>query len=246
MFMGLEVTLSAESFSWLRGPARNNSGWLELDRDRATEYSPSPEDTTILTDLTGVRTPADAIAFIKEHGLLFSGPEATDFREPFQEWEPHVAIIRAAIRVHLLLNRVVKGPGEAEAMGDLRRHWEPVFQRGVGTDATWSDELLLRYASGFVGEAVSHGLSGVAEGVVSLSVDDPTVPVNVFVQSPQAQNLLGVVYHELAMLIVGQVPLEECGECGRLYVVEDKRQRFCSKKCGGRARYRRWKEEGNG
>lgn len=248
MIMGLEVTLSTESFCWLRGAARNDGGWLELDRERAAEYTPSPGDSMILTDFSGVRTPTDAIAFIKGHGLLYSGPGATNLRESFQEWSTEVNRIRAIFEVHELLNRVVKGMRKAEALEDLRRRWQPFFQREMGAadvPLPWSDELLLLYATGFVSAMLSAGLSGVAEGVGSLSLDDPTAPVNVFELSPRPQNLMGVVYHELAMLIIGQVPLGECGECDRLYVVKDKRQRFCSKRCGGRARYRRWKEEHN-
>jgi hypothetical protein len=52
-----------------------------------------------------------------------------------------------------------------------------------------------------------------------------------------APTLLDFCYLNVAS-ILASAPLAVCSECGRVFVVGDKRQKFCEPKCAGRSRFR--------
>lgn len=59
----------------------------------------------------------------------------------------------------------------------------------------------------------------------------------------QARNLVGLAYYQIARLIQTEQPIGLCGECSRYFAVTDKRMRFCSPRCAGTSRTRRFKEK---
>lgn len=231
-------------FSWLRGSASYDAGWIRLDRKRAEEYLPKPEDQ-ILDDLMAVREPAEAVAFVQRYGLLHHGPGVAEFRERFRDWELKIKHIRYAAHVYLLVRRAAS-EGDQQALAELREHWEPNIIRPLYGDPPPADDAdILGLASMFVASMVSLGLRGVEEGLgTTVGEYTPMAAPQRFFLQPRPADLLGHAYHQLAVRIVGQVPISECAECSRLFVVEDRRQRFCSKTCGNRARYRRWRSGG--
>jgi len=54
-----------------------------------------------------------------------------------------------------------------------------------------------------------------------------------------APTLLDFCYLNVAS-ILASAPLAVCSECGRVFVVGDKRQKFCEPKCAGRSRFRNY------
>ena len=55
-------------------------------------------------------------------------------------------------------------------------------------------------------------------------------------------SLRGACYLSVALALADRVPIGICADptCGRPFFIEDKRQRFCSRACGSRVRFRRF------
>ena len=56
------------------------------------------------------------------------------------------------------------------------------------------------------------------------------------------RDLLGFAYYELAALMIEEREFRYCIECGRPFLVTDRRQQFDSPTCSNRVRHRRWVE----
>ena len=56
------------------------------------------------------------------------------------------------------------------------------------------------------------------------------------------RDLLGFAYYELAALMIEEREFRYCIDCGRPFLVTDRRQQFDSATCSNRVRHRRWLE----
>ena len=234
------VNVRTHPREWLRGPAVYADGWLTLDRDRAESYQPMSENDLVF-DLANIRSPDDAVAFIRRRGLLWRGDPEGELRERFVEWEE---VSRTLYGLLMLVNTLRQAEeGDQEALADLRGRWEPVIAPAFEAPAKDDAELLIQ-AGVFVAWMVSDGLDGAEQRLECAATwgsgtdGGPGRPSH-FGLSIQAQHLVHYAYHELALLLSDRAPLRECSACGRIFEVEDPRQRYCSRSCSGRARQRK-------
>ena len=233
---------------WLRGPARLEGEHIVLDTRRAERYPPMAT-TDLAFDLAAIRRPSDSLEFCRRYGLLWHGPDSEDYREEVSRWQDEALELTGVLQLNSAVRRAVAG--DQAAVTEMRESWDPILASildapGVSEHlgGTRDDQLLI-VASSFVATTVSEKLAGVEEGIgAAVDFIDPsgTVlgPPGAYIFTPHPQNLLGYAYHHVALLLVGREPTDVCLECGRFFLIADRRQQFCSKSCAGRARQRRW------
>lgn len=247
------VPFWAEPTRWWRGPARFERGLIVLDRRQAEEYPAGTAGRALVLDLAAVRRPQDALAFVRQHGPLWHGPDRPDVQEPWPRWQEAAAGAAAVLAVLVQLQDAVTGDRAALA---ALRHLLGSLPEAVGADLQQllgarpdPDALLLATAATTVAHLINQGLAGVEERVEAAFRWTtfrhlPRPPAELFgdfALAPRAPTLLALAYHQLALLVVGRVPLRTCAECGRVFDVHDQRQQFCSPTCASRARQRRWR-----
>lgn len=66
---------------------------------------------------------------------------------------------------------------------------------------------------------------------------------NEFIINIQVGDLVGLAYYQFALLLQTAQTIGICPECARYFAVKDKRVRYCSTKCAGRAKSRRYYEK---
>lgn len=226
---------------WLRGHATFDEGMIRLDSSTAELYTPSfaPE---LPSELSGVRRPSEAIEFVRDYGLLWHGPGASGFSEPYADWERAIDNLLTVAHSYESLREATVGKGEATDR--LRILFE-------NPDA--SDEDILTQADASVAILMSEGLEGVEMRLTPDSAYEAEVidqdgnktlqggDHGKFTYMARAESLLGYIYFHLSIALVEQHPLRTCPECMRFFVVRDPRQKYCSESCSYRSRYRRWK-----
>lgn len=227
---------------WLRGPACLDRGDVVLDRTRAEEYHPSVVPG-LACDLAAITRPSDVLPFVRRWGLLWHGPQATTWREAYRDWEREALTLRDILHLHLYLQRALRG--DASARQELWRRWARAWGPSSVARVTTEGELYAQVSQALA-RAISERLEGVQEMVTAAveweSDGRPRAP-GTFLFTAHAPHLLGYAYHDLALQIVTRTPMSTCIECGRVFVIKDQRQQYCSAPCGGRARYRRWAEK---
>lgn len=244
-------------WTWHRGPASFTDGQIVLDRSRATEYAPLVStDDDLVFQLAAVQTPDDALAFTQRYGLLLSRADedpAESFEgiwltvaETFREWFE-------ALRTIQLLRADDPGDEGAAAMaawcssgvkvmtvdasGPVRSEWDAATVADLGA------QRLATAVTSWMDDAVRIGVAPDSE----LDGDGSR-----FVLAPRPTHLAAYAVYRFSLLLVRDVSIRRCEDCGRAFEVTDKRKRFCDQTCAGRARQRRWtrkkKEEveGNG
>lgn len=229
---------------WLRGPARLDDGFVVLDIERATPYQPQAEPD-LLFALAGIRRPTDALPFVKDYGLLRHGPDADSYREPFSDWERIALELSGYMSAYDDIRRAALG--DAEALERLRILVEDGVSDALAEllesmEGGTADERLIETVNLFVAVGITNGLRGVEVGLTPATAWGAG-PVGSLVFSPQPPDLVGLAYHQLALLTVSQAPMSRCPECGRIFAPRGKKQRFCSPLCSGRSRQRRYAEK---
>jgi len=241
--------IMAEPAPWLRGYTRVEGEWIVLDPSRAEQYRPLSEKG-YLYDLAAVRRPTDAVAFGRKYGLLWHGPNATEYREKFADWEDVTIRLNYCLQLYLTLRRATDG--DQEALSDLRKRFLPGLLPLFSEPIETADDLLGAGAQVLAWQ-VNEGLDSAQEMISPLFVEyhegDLSGPLlrsrfsGTFGFTVQTPNLVALAYHELAMAITNRAPMSKCPVCGRFFVVKDARQEYCTPTCAGRARYRRWADK---
>jgi|GEM_PF-2928365 len=241
------VVVTDEPMQWVRGHGRVEGDWLE--RIGAELYVPARDGTSsLLFDLVSLHHPADAIPFIRKHGLLWNGPGDDEHKEYWPDWESMATRLRGILRLHQLLQDAVAG--RTKAMKALRETWT-LAHKNTGT---WKDDVILERVSGVIARHINDGLKGVEWRVFTPSttfIIETTESKTdghrlgspgAFTLAARTPNLAAFVFYELAHIVVSRVAISTCANpnCGRMFVLEDPRQQYCSRSCGARARYHRW------
>lgn len=257
------------AYGWFRGPAKRESDLIVLDGARAEWYEPMLEPRVGI-ELSRVRSPDDAVAFATRFGLLNQPrgilPGETCpavVRQSFADFERAAENLRRILRIVHDVRAATRGDGDALAR--VRLDFPPTdpdadlrFTTATGVEiikardfyrvfphpelfATDDRTILLR-ASAWAASLLSNGLVSARPYVFD--------PAQLFPTSRVApgelrigiigESLLEFCYLTIAQTLTSE-PLAVCGECGRVFVVDDKRQKFCEPACAGRARLRRFK-----
>lgn len=233
---------------WLRGPATATADWVELDATQAEEYSPTSQ-RGLFWDLQGIHVPADVPRFVERWGLLHSGhPDEQPEREPWSEWDATARRFRLILSLHARVQQALAGGDEAaEALRQLEA-LAGTMTSALGASREPANDLeLVQQASGFVARAVDLGLADVRTGLAAAfewtvgANDGPGEP-GAYVLTAHPADLVGHAYHEMALHLANRIPTRVCAECGTVFPVGHRRQKYCTEDCGARARYRRWQE----
>src|SRR5262249_39104355 len=148
-------------------------------------------------------------------------------REPIADFVNVAQELRQIVGTARDIRRAVKG--DAEALARLRE-----FYVGPKNDAVDDDGVLL-FATNMVTGSLTHALWDARPNVYDrflaedVRVDPGTIRIGIL-----AETLQQVCYLQIALALSEREPIEVCPECGRVFVVEDARQRFCEPKCANR------------
>jgi hypothetical protein len=216
--------------TWIRGDARVVRGWVIIDGSTATEYTPTYEAER-LGEFVVIDSPRDVARYATRFGLLREGPQS-ELREPLSLWLDEVALARGTLQVQIDLMAARGG-----TVGDVARFRENWLALLPDPGSPVDDADLIADAKATVIAAVNRGLAGAA-----LQISAESEPSRGYSVNPQFPDLLACIYSDLALVLVEELPLSRCLECSGPFVVHDGRQRYCSERHAGRARYRRFND----
>jgi hypothetical protein len=258
--MTKQTILRPLSRRWWRGPARLEGGAIVVDYARGDAYDPLAFPRLGL-ELTRVRSPADAVLFATQFGLLRHGAEHLDVdpavrwpgRDQAQDFVDAAAALRDVVRTMVEIRRAVDG--DAAALERLRsRFVAPVpSPRRKAHIPDWyapdqqiatppDDRTLLIHASEWTGWQLSIGLKETRAFVFDRAGrGEAAVAPGRLRVGTLPRTLLDVCYLTTAFALADREPVEVCPECERAFVVDDARQQYCQPSCASAARFRRWK-----
>jgi len=231
--------MRAQQPEWLRGPANLDGQHIVLPLHRAQPY-PLVGDWDLLFDLAAVRRPADAVAFVRDHGLLRHGPGGAVLREPFSDWLETAYTLTNLLDLYNLV--LGASAGDVASVETLWETWVVRLRPLLDPMPTTDGELLFG-ASHALAALVNQGLHEarvqVASGV-DWPVDGAARERNqvAFTLAPRTPDLLGLAYLSLAMLVTLKTPLRTCKGCRRRFVPRSPGQRYHDRACANQARVR--------
>jgi hypothetical protein len=236
------VPFFTQTRRWPRGIPTLRDGRIELDLDKAENYWHPGADDQVALDLANIDSQGDIVSFVRNYGLLWTGPDAVPeetpdgalvFAEPMEKWFKARNSMLKLLRVGVALKGAAAGrPGK---MAELRR-------LGETPKDSDSDEALLRHCSLFVQRSINSALRGVSTGIVDEGDFEGGGDRGTFRFIWDGPDLWTIAFHRAASLLVGTVDLEICQGCDSVFMPRDARQRYCGPSCSDRTRWRRWNE----
>ena len=219
---------------------------------------------------TRVRMPQDAVAYVKRFGLLRQQPvpfppeePLEPLRESFQSFESPAKKLSDILEVARLVQRGAHGDAEALSRlcdrllaaedHELSRYDEATgesvpqraddayspYERFVGAD----QRTLLMYAHEYlVAAKLSEGIADSPACFHDRTFMGESVSPGALRQAVVAKSLVSVCYLSVALALADGTQVAVCADpgCERPFFPADKRQRFCSRACGNRVRFRRF------
>lgn len=226
---------------WVRGVATFDAGEFVLPSGDAETYRPRLSDPEILADLVGVRDPRRALRFISKHGPLWSGvSEEGPIAERWSDWERSLEQLRRAFRLYEGLRQAQTGDDRAGGVviDDLLDEPGVAAQPGA---PPWAVEQSI---SVLLDELVNLHLEGSETRLVfTPETDKPERSPGRFRMGASATTLESHAWLQLAFIITNQRATRRCQQCGAVFPVNHQRQKFCTRQCAQRARYRRWADK---
>jgi hypothetical protein len=231
---------------WVRGKATLDRGNIVLEGKAAEAFvlrSPSLPD-----ELATIHRPGAALEFVRQHGLLYEAGEiqwrdpdekiarrrlaASTFREPFERWIRTTAAIRTTLLYggQLLAAR----DGDQQATQWLKENLPTEFASAWGEDEPPRD-IVLRDTSEIVARLLRSNIEK-TRGYWALA---PRADHGVGL-APVGTTLEGHAWLQLAWDFVTERTLIVCDGCSRVFTPTHGAQRYCSPKCSGRVRARRF------
>jgi hypothetical protein len=203
---------------------------------RAELYYPN-EAHQPLYELAAIRQPHDALGFVRKFGMLRHGPDSNDEpRERFRQWEAEALRLTEIMRLYESVR--LAHAGDSDRLKELRA-LPKVRQRLEDIPSATTTEA----ASDVVAGLIVAGLNGVPLMISPAYTWENSVgrlgDPGEFVVSGKPRNIVEWAYHELMRLVAESVPVATCEECARMFQLNHANRRFCSDRCGNRARQRR-------
>ena len=259
--------LSAE---WLRGPAWIDGDDIVMDCASATTYHALAESEIgiELARVKTPQEAVAFVERFGLLGLLprprsREEPPWTPRREPFRSFEVVAEELRDILQVARLVRSGADGNTKAlrylhnrlliredeevtvhdEATGEsLTRRAGDVYspyERFVGADS----RTILMFAHEYlVARPLSEGIADLPARVHDRTFLGESVPPGSLRVAIKANSLGSVCYLSVALALADRMPVAVCADptCRRPFFPADKRQRFCSRACGNRVRFRRF------
>ena len=231
---------------WARGPARIEGDEIVLDEERAQPYYLF-EPTDLLFDFADLaadpanRDPRDALTFARRYGLLWHGNKdlgSGEGREPLERWwqESYTLAVTTDLYVRLK-DSARSGSAEPLLTG-------PVDYAAFGDDRITEDgDALMEFTSLLLAEMISIRLEDCGIGISSsMGLDVERRGPLSFVLTQHPPDLVSAAYIQLAQAMANRAPVEVCPGCGKMFIPESGKQKYCTKSCASTSRWRRWKE----
>ena len=229
---------------WARGAARIEDHEIVLDEERAQTYYLF-ESTDLLFDLADLTAdsanpdPRNALTFARRYGLLWHGNKdlgSEKCRESLEEWWEEADTLAATTDLYVRLKYSVRS-GSAEPLLT-----GPVDYAAFEDDSiTKNNESLMEFTSQLLAEMISRRLEGCGIGITSsLGLDvKPREPLS-FLLTQHPTDLVSAAYIQLAQAMANRAPVEVCPGCGKMFMPESGKQKYCTKSCASTSRWRRW------
>ena len=260
-----------DAFYWhSSNPFQVDVSLVVIDNADKHMYHPLAEPDVGI-ELARVRTPEDALAFVQRFGLLrqplsLPGQPLKPLRESFRAFEIDAEELRYILETARLVRR---GAGtDPDAIGQLRqlllipenaevsvcdektgeyvtRRAGDVYspdERFVGAD----DRTIVMYAHEYhVAHRLNEGIADSPPCVYDRAFMGESVPPGSLRVGVRPSTLAGVCYLSVALALADRMPVGVCADptCGRPFFITDRRQRFCSRACGNRVRFRRFTDK---
>ena len=133
---------------------------------------------------------------------------------------------------------------------ETTREWVPKraddayspYERFVGAD----QPILLMYAHEYlVAARLSEGIANIPACFHDRTFMGESMPPGALRLAIVAESLVSVCYLSVALALADGTPVVVCADpvCERPFFPADKRQRFCSRACGNRVRFRRFTDK---
>lgn len=231
---------------WARGPARLDGKEIVLDEDRARPYY-LYEPTDLMFDFADLAAdlsdldPRRIAAFVRRYGLLWHGAEALgsgECRESVEDWFKEAYVFALTADLYVRLKEAV-GTGSAEQLRTSPLNFLDAVRGGDPED----DQFCIEGASLYLAEVISRSLKGshlTVSSSLNLDIEGRSPLTFLLAQNPP--DLVAAAYAQLAMAMVNKAPMEECQGCGKMFIPESGKQKYCSKSCASTSRWHRWKE----
>jgi hypothetical protein len=243
-----------QALPWSHGQARHQTGAIILEDPKPALIA--PEDGKLAIAFAGIREPADAVRFASRYGLLTQCVQTTDAQEnrdwePFSEWMRVVTTISEVIDLSVALRAFEGGdPRPLEGVAD-----SPIMRAG------WSEEPLtmrhdhpdkLKWPSGFpldvqAREAIlgltTRGLEGLPLGLTRGHSPGRRGYAALFTGAVFPRTLQQVIFFDLWLLLTSPQEVRLCQQCGKPFIIHDRRQQYCTEACANHARYQRRKQQ---
>jgi len=238
---------------WARGPARVIGDEVVLDESRAEEYpmEVTADSKDLVLQLAHMaadwdnRDPRDIVTFVRRNGLLWHGASdlgTGECRESLSEWWEEARLIGLLLSLYNDLVRATSN-SPTHYLRDCIGELVGFYGAELDADDEDADEDLAEVASLYLAEALTERLESCGVGVTSslglaLNIREP----DYFLRAINAPDLVTAAYVTLSGIIVNYAPMMECLGCGRMFVQESGKQKYCTKSCASTSRWRRWKE----
>jgi len=237
-----QAMAAQEVLRWRRGSARRDGEWIVVDVADRYDLGRAQLQAAAFA-LAGIRDIEDALRFANEYGLLRSARIGQEQRELFPEWQHEARSLTEVATLYIHLHRAESG--DADSVAYLRSYYERSL-----TQHSFFPELpdrshtgLFHVIAGHIAFTLNAGRFRVktnVRSIMNLDHVDTAMPVHAnweFVLT--AGSLSAAIHHTLADLIVAGREMRFCEDCGRVFLVRDRRQRFCNETCAARTRYYR-------
>jgi hypothetical protein len=223
-----------------KGPARLEGDVIVVDQARGEDYSPVSHRDLVFR-FARTLDPRDAIKFAREFGTLRRYDAGQpEWREPFALWQEQGADVAALLRLYRVLQKA--GAGDQAARRVLFDAYWPRIAAGWSSPPE-TEEAIERAISAWVSKHVSERAEGASLGVEAAnlyaSAGRPLGVLGEFFLRIRAPDLLTYIYAALAEAMAMKVPLGACQDCGQVFQLGRRQQRYCTPAHSVRARNRR-------
>jgi hypothetical protein len=189
---------------------------VELFGGRAEEYD-FETSYEFLTAAASIATPDSAVRFVARYGLAFLAVE----REDPDAWAKELR--------HLTFGEPV---ADYLALGSELREIRRLYRLSQAV-ARGDEQKLPEVVADSINSALERSDGRFWTGMV---------PGSGIVIRPASPTLAGQAWLQVAIEALQKLNLRECEVCGAVFAVTDPRKRFCTPRCSGRTRSRRFRQ----
>lgn len=231
---------------WMKGEARINGEYVELDSSHAKGYSFGGAEASrrMAFDLAALPWPdptdRDAFAgkvkaFVRKHGLLRYGADYKNtglLKEPLDEWLGHALTLGYLGNIYLAIRKSLDSKSAEPVRNALREYGQGIPH--VSFNDPGYDERYIHEATWWLAHTLNAGMHASESGQYRWGISAEGPGDLHLAQCPP--DLQSHAYATFAVLMVSKAPMKTCPGCGRLFSPRDSRQKWHAPGCGSTKR----------